>query len=508
MLRRLAFGVVVAFAAMAAADGPRILIVAKPQPKDATPIPMADYFAQQLDDDGVVSPIVWGLTDPVFREAATSGVIKEFSEHPSSSEALAIARKLHAEFVATIEITVKAKTLLGKIVVTKDGRQVFKADENFGIDKAGQLDTVASGKSISRTWASKLGFSAFKGLAKHAKVTTPEASPGQIVPVSAPSEPVVDNKMLLVEVDRVKKATAAQIERLKREAADTNRFPAITPEDLAREIVALERGRDESIVSIYRDAVDAEPLNVDRRRLLIEALSGIDDRLAATEARRAAQLLPEQVELRVIAARSWMRVPDEIEAQVDLNEAISRDPDAVQTRLLLCEVCLGKLDADAALEHADRAVKRESTAPTRFMRALCRALLGGLDGVKADVTAMGGPVTVEQRLLASKVLDRSLDDSISTMKSLVQRATVKKTDDVVRDGIDQLQRTLASRLEMLSAVTPATERALFDRLSLAYKLLSQSVIDLRGYVAGEDDGLSECRINLAEAVRRLKASRG
>lgn len=498
----------VAVSATASADDPRILIVVKPQPKDATPIPMADYFAQQLDDDGVVFPIVWGLTDPVFREAATSGVIKDFSEHPSAAEAQAIARKLRAEFVATIEISVKAKTILGKISVTKDGKQVFKADENFGVDKAGQLDTVASGKSISRTWASKLGFSAFKGLPKHTKVTTPEASPGQIVPISAPSEPVVDNKMLLVEVDRVKKATAAQVERLKREAADANRFPVISPEDLAREIVALEKGRDESIVSIYRDAVDAEPLNIERRRFLIEALQGIDDRLAANEARRAAQLMPEQIELRVIAARSWMRVPDEAEAQVDLNEAISRDPDAVPIRLLLCEVCLGKLDADAALEHADRAVKRESTAATRFMRALCRALLGGLDGVKSDVAAMGAPATPEQRALTAKLLDRSLDESISTMKSLVQRAAVKKTDDVVRDGIDQLQRTLASRLEILAAVTPVTERALFDKLSLAYKLLSQSVIDLRGYVAGEDDALGECRINLAEAVRRLKASRG
>ena len=492
------------------AQNPRILIVQTRKKDEPALYSVDNFFAQQLDEDGKVISIVWGVTDPIFRAALVDGSLGSVPDRPGIKEAEAAASKLRAEYLAILEVSPKSGQLQGRITVYRQGSQVFKDEQLFSIQMSGQLNGNASAKSLARTWASKLGASVWKSIPSKSKIQPPEIGGAQVTTAESPVAVPVDNKAVVAQADAIRKEAEKEIEALKRDSTDKTK-PSIDPAELSSRIALLQASRDQAVVAWYRDAVDAEPLDFDRRRLLIESIMLVDPRDAAREARRSARLLTDHPELRVQAARAWLMVPDEAEAQSDLNEAISRDPEAVSVRLLLAEIGLLKLEADRALEHADKAVKKESNSETHFIRALCRALLGGLDGVKADFGVIGkSGTTPSQNRLALRVLDKSLDESISALKTLIQKGIVKKSDEGVRDGVELLQRTIASRITLLEGLTiPVTTRALYDHLLLAHKLLAQSVIDLRGFLNAEgEDSLNESRINLGEAVRQLMESRG
>ena len=483
-----------------AADAPRMLIVLSSTGGDPNS-PLADIFAATADADRRVTSIVWGLTDPIFREAAAQNLLGNVPDSPSKKDIFSVAGKLKADYVAIVSGNLAGGSAIGNLVLYRGEREIFRDQEKIGIQRSGQIDESSSWKSIAQTWLDKLSQSAFKSLAVVPKVTTVPMAPALVTPVEPAVAPPVDNSSLQVAERNIRSATEREIDRIqKTKTADVEVGPVIAD---------LRRSATQAVIAMYRDAVDAEPLNFERRKMLYDAVLAVDPKLAATEARRAAKVMPEQIELRLLAARAWLAAKDEAQAQADLNEAIARDPNSANVRILLAEIALKKLDAATALEHAEKAVIQSDSPVTRRLRALTRSLLGGVDGVKSDLAAAKDTANNDESKLFLTVLDAAFDDSISSVKSLMQRAIVRPKDEAVRDGIESMTRTLTSRIAFLDSVAmPVTSRDIAEKLLLAHKLLQQCVVDLRDYAtATNEDSLNDSRINLGEAIRILGESR-
>ncbi len=462
---------------------------------------MADVLASAADEDRRVTPIVWGTTDPIFREALASNLLGNVPDAPTKTQVFEIAVKLHAEYVAIVSGGLKANGATGKISLYRGEREIYHDNTSIGINRSGRLDESSSLKSIARTWLDKLSQGAFKKLVPAPRIKAPEMAPALVAPVEAVAVPAVDNTALVNSARALRAATAREIDRIQRTQS--------REVDVAPIVDDLKRAGEQAVIALFRDAVDAEPLDIARRKLLFEAILPLDPKLAASEARRAAQVMPEAVELRVMSAQAWLKLKDQAQAQADLNEAVARDPSSVAVRLALTEIALGKLDFITALEHIDKAVKQSDNSVTRRMRALVRAMLGGNDGVKSDIAACKEPVSVDQSATYLRALDVALDDSISSMKSLMQRVAVRPKDEAVKEGLDTATRTLTSRISFMEGTTtPVSSRDISERLLLAHKLLQQCVVDLRDFAANAaDDSLSDARINLNESVRMLSESR-
>ncbi|HJP83196.1 MAG TPA: hypothetical protein VJ835_06780, partial [Fimbriimonadaceae bacterium] len=333
-----------------------VLIIQEKMPDDRLGDPnvaIANTMAEQLERAGVFAPVVWSYTDPIFRAATTDGLIKNPPEVPTIDQAQDAAKKLKVEYIIFVRAYQFGNSVMGRIQLFKGGKLIWKDPAKGtelidpsqkptpidGVDKNGKptkiypkpetiktedrpmsvmgpngLNLEDSALSLARTWTEYIKAGPMKGQAVQPKIQTPDPLPGTRteVPVEAiipKVKPAVDNKQLLADLDAM-----------------------------------VRSGQSTSAILMLRDAVDAEPLDVERRIALVRTLLLVGQpELAAKEARRAAELLPERVELRAMAARAWMQAGREDEAMGDLNEAVARDPNSVETRMLLGEVNLMKL---------------------------------------------------------------------------------------------------------------------------------------------------------------------
>lgn len=508
---------------------PGVLIVQQMAPNDSVGDPnvtIGNMLATSLETEGVMAPVVWSQTDPIFRAAVTDGIIKDDGKEPDLATAQRVASKLHLDYILFVRCYQYGNNLMGRISLYKGGKLVWKDPEKdtemldpndhpepVKVVKNGQTQTTTpkqkvlkfdsrpfavtgpnglsiddTSASIVRTWTMWIKTGPFKGQAISPKILTPDASPGQ-API-LPNDPIVpkvkatvDNKQLLSDLDAMVKG-----------------------------------GQSVQAILMLRDAVDVAPQDVTRRIALVRTLILLGQpELAAKEARRAAELLPDKIELRAMAARAWMQAGREDEAMADLNEAVARDPNSVETRTLLAEVNLSKGRPQQALEHLDAVLKEKPSGEIWFQHALCKALLGKRDDVlsdlaeakKAGLSASPQDVAARYSIVAS-LLDKSVSQCGNDVRSLMQRAQVRRTDPEVGQ-ISTTQRDLvASWGAFLSAIdVPQLHRSSHDRRVLAFNLLSQSLGDLGNFLASNDeDALAESRINLGEALKQYGLAQG
>jgi tetratricopeptide (TPR) repeat protein len=479
--------IVLAFAAVGAADVPRVLIVQMPVPAtkegDDPNLLIADALAQELDEGGKVSPIVWGMTDPVFRAAATEGKLKETPDHPTLAQAQNATRPLSAELLLTCEAKIAGGNCTADVKLLRSGRVVWKDTQQMRVGQGGLTDRFDSARSLARTLALRLQGEALKSLPVATKAETAELTKGQ-APVM---EPVV-----------VPDTSAADLAKLKTEVQRL-----------------LSDGRRSAAILILRDGIDVKPLDAARRKLLVDTLVESDPIGAAEEARRAANLVPDDAELRVLAARAWLRANRNAEAQADLNEAMARQPDSVTTRLLLAEIALRKGNGEQALEHADRALKTDPGAEAYFVRALCRSTLGGTDGVKQDLAAAQkaspevAPNDAMRRYrLSAEVLDAEFDRLANTLKTLIPKLTTKPKDKVLADELEQAMALNEAQSALQEGVmVPSDLKAAHDRRVLARKLLGQVLMDLEAFMGGTTEAIGDARINLGDAIKQMATAR-
>jgi tetratricopeptide (TPR) repeat protein len=473
----------------------------------------------------VFAPVVWSFTDPIFRAAVNDGIVRNAENVPSLEQATEAAKKLRLDYVVFVRSYQYGNNILGRVQLFKASKLVWKDPEKGmeivdpnqkldpvdGIDKDGKptkvypkprliktedramsimgpngLNSEDSAVSLVRTWVEYIKVGPFKGQAFQPKIMTPEPLPGTkpsptAIAIVPKVKQAVDNKQLLADLDAM-----------------------------------VRGGQSISAILMLRDAVDAEPQNVERRIALVRTLLLVGQpELAAREARRAAHLLPERTELRAIAARAWMQAGREDEAMADLNEAVARDPNSVETRLLLGEVSLSKLQAKAALDHLDAVLKDKPTADSWFKRAICQTLLGKKDDATADLAKskdLGLPAGSQDVAVrydfTLDVLDKSLLQMGNDLRALFSEAQVKRSDAGVKESFLANQALVGSWSGFLTnSSPPALHRSSHDRRLLALNLLVQSINDLGQYLTTNDEGLfTDARINMGEALKQFAAA--
>lgn len=509
-----------AFAASAMAV-PDILIFRIQKAKRAAvgDFPICDALANQFQADGRLNPIVWDITDPIFREAMGKGAAPSGVEFPTLEQAEATASKMHVEYLLAIDLMPDANGMLASANLYKGSREVWldptydlapfekmykpllkkkkmtqeeyeqallrlshrKVSVTFGNDYAVQSTL----KSLAHSWVDQMNSDPLKGLIPAPITTTPDPNKGQ-QPTQPPVNPVPDRP-----------AQDAQWEK--------DYQAAMLSEDQPKAVLIL------------RDAVDSDPLDFKRRVAFVRALIAMGRPTeGANEARRGAMLMPDKVELRILAARAWMAAGNEEEAQADLNEALARAPDSKDTRLLLAEVSIAQDKPTDAVAHLDAILAKELLPDALFTRAMAHSMLGDKakcrdDLAKAsDLKLSQSPADLLNRyILIAPTWDHGIEKLSDEIRSLQQRALVQRTEAGVAEACTTLIDKVECRSLFLDAVVPPKKHGKSNqRRVLAYKLLSQCLLDLQSYLkTGEEDVLTESRINLGESLKQMASAK-
>lgn len=509
--------------AAAASAAPEVLIIQLRAPRDAKEadnVAILSYIAQELDDEGRVVPIAWSLTDPVFRAAVDDGHIKRPPTYPSMELAFEIANKLRITYVLAVQVWKKDGSVLAKGALYKGGKILWKDPDLSAADmenrrkaleteaknaaKAGAqapqvdpdlmesrlievtvgnagFDLDGASRSLARTWTHLLGSGPFASHPAHPKAAPPVpvdegTKPAVVAP--PPPPPKADNRKL--------------------------------SEDSMRLMAA---GQTDAAIAMLRDAVDSEPLDAERRRLLIQSLLAAQrPRQAAEQGRRAAELLPTQIEFRTLAAQAWLQAGDLDEANADLNEAVARDPEAVATRSLLGDVSLHRLKPEDAITHYEVVIGKAPSTDALCRRALAYALLGQKDKVAADLVLVAksgwGSAAGASFIFTSTIIDRSVLPLGDDARTLLQRARVKPdAPEVATDIAEMLQQAEALAAVVEAVPIPQKHQPSAEQRKLALKLLAQFLAELSAYVRTRDeDALTDATIDLGEAIKNAKAA--
>jgi tetratricopeptide (TPR) repeat protein len=478
-------------ASAAALAAPGLLIVqAKFSSKDKRFMPglntdIATYISHEFDENGRLVPVVYSKTDPIFQAAITSGRLKDVPDVPTPREVFNTARTLGAEYILVVEPTGAGKSVKAKVRLYLDGREIWKDEQEMSVSTQESVNPGDTAKSLARTFVLRLNAQPFHTLPDRPKTAPPVLQPGQ-TPVVTVTPP----------------AKAAK--------------PEISNADLKKKVDDLIlANKPDSAILLMRDAVDAAPLDLDRRMALIDLLANTNPTAAAEEANRAAILMPEKIDLRLRAARAWIKAGNPDEAQKELNEAVARDPNGPSTRLLLAELSLEQLQPGKAIAHLDEAIKQQDSSQARFLRALCRSLLGGVDGMQIDLAQADKlePVksdseTMRRYSLAADITDRTLTQDGSDVRSMLTKIVVKPKDQGLKDQFEQTLRLIQARIELLTLIpVPPAAKPANDRRILALKLMAQSLSDIENYSKSPDeDTIADATFNLGESLKQLAAA--
>jgi tetratricopeptide (TPR) repeat protein len=457
--------------------------VGKGEKEEGLPFDLSVYFAGELEGTGRMRPILWSNTDPVFRLSIEDGILKNPAEFPSLKEVQAFANKLKLSYVAFVGAERRGDVIVGYLQLAKKDKVVFENRQEMGAQVNGAFDTEGSARSVCRTWIEILAQGELKAYGIAPKTVTPDPSPGALtrpdpLPVPPP-KPVVDNAQLL------------------KAASDL-----------------VKRGAVAEAVILLRDAVDAEPLDAQRRTVFVTMLlrSGQAE-LAGLEARRATELLPDNVSLRALAARAWLAAKKPEEAQIDLNEAIARDPNNPETRLLLAETSMASGNFKAAKEHLDKVIEKAPSADAYFKRAVIATLEGNAaeasaNLAKVDSDANGLELSTRYDL-AVDFIDSAAKLETGNAVSLFQRALVKRTDPGTSESLSQITAKFDAYLNLVEKTpAPVIYVNSHERRLLALKLMKQCLGDVTAFLkSGDEDILTDARITLGEATRSLNLAR-
>ncbi len=477
-------------------------------------VPIGTILASELDEAGRVTPIVWSLSDPIFRTALDTGELKVPLENPNDNHVRQALKVLRAEYVMVVSITrsLDGKTELaksaekkgvkidpteetpmlhGELRLYRGGKEIWKDARNFAITIDQLLDMENSLRSMARTWSEVLSGGPFKGLTPKPRAMTPNLEPSLTNPV----EPALNQ----VNPPPVQNQT----------------------ETIAEAMKLLAAGQPGAAILRLRDAIDATPTQTGVRKALVEALllSG-QNVLAASEARRAAEMFPEALEFRLQAARAWTSAGQPAEAAKDLQEAVARDPEHGEVRRMMGELAIDAFDLERADQHLSAAIAKSPTADAFFLRGLVRALRGDAAAAGTDFAESKklqpelSPVHALQRYrTAVQLVDKGLDRISSQSKSLVQASIVSRNNPglmtTAKNDIKAASQALEAMVQLAGTLeVPPGHKNSHERRLLAQNLLQQSLTDLVAYIdSGDEDVLSEVNINLGEALKHLMAAR-
>ncbi len=463
---------------------PRSQQPAREEQPPETPLSQIDVsnpIAQELYSAGRVSPIVWSLGDPIFRSAVNDGLIKSPSDNPNLVEVQGVQKKLKIELLLVVTAKRDGDQLKAICELYRGSKQIWRDEKSIGALLGGKFDRDGAVKSLARSWSEIMAQDPLKPYNPSPIHLTPDPDPGQAPKLPDVQAPIVPNQAI----------------------ANTKLFS-----DAESYMKSSQYG---VAISLLRDAVDAEPEDLDRRRYLVSALmrAGKPD-LAAAEARRAGQVSANNVEMFMLAAKAWLAAGKPEEAQRDLNEVVARNPEGGLAREMLGEAALWQLNTTAAIEHFDAAMKSAPTPETSLYRALAKAITGDSEGSETDLIgakALDPASDVGRYSFCVLVIGKAVNLGAEEIKSSFQTA-VASPDKRVLEGVAIQNRRVTALASVLQHVDPPkTHAKSHERRLLALKLLAESLSDLSAYLeTPTDDALTDARINLGEALKQLAAA--
>ena len=482
---RLLLGLLVfASCAIGAAQAP-LCLIAQPMPSGDQTLDYISSMATELDKVGQVTSVTYSLSDPTIRGMVNDGKLPTPKPNPIRAEALEAARILGAPYTLWMEPgdnkgNKRARGIHLIVTLFKNGKQVWTDEQNLEVQVSGTSTMLASLQALCNAFTERLTVTAFKELPKLTKAPGVDTGKGQ-----APIIPETNDD------DRELNDFAAVLERVK-------------------QLVAA--GRTTAAEVLLRDSVDAAPLDGVRRRELITFLraSGrTDEAIAVTVASGRALGDPT---LTPLAARILIDAGRTAEALAICNEALVTNPNSANLRVVLAELRLRASAPDQALKHLEIAIKAEATSEVFGLRSLCRALLGAEDGSRIDMEKVqkDSPTLPETHYgLWASIFDAAISVEGSDIRALLQKAILNRKADEVADEIDSQERLAKACIAFLGE-NPANlryEKSHANRL-LAMNLLIQSMSELRAYCTkGDEDSLSEARIDFGEMLKALEAAK-
>jgi tetratricopeptide (TPR) repeat protein len=471
-----------------AADTPQLLIATLKAPKltGSGDEVLANYIARDLDEDGRVVPIVWGLTDPIFREAVYSGKLTHAPDQPTLEECLSTAQTLHAKYVLIFSSKIKGAYKIGTCELYFGGRVIWKDTEQMSVSQ-GATGIDSRSDSIAHTWCIKMQAEPLRALSPQPKSATRPVGPG----------------------DTPIKTIAPEVEPVPKPEATTKFDPAV----ISSQVQKLEQdGKLDAALTLVRDSIDEHPLEPSLRLLLVRVLEAQGNyRMAAEEAQRGSEMIPTSRDLRFAAVRDLLQAGETNAAKSALNEMLARGDQDSSTLLLEGQIALAASDLKQADTCLNRSIQTTPCPEAYYWRAVTRALLGGEDGVRQDAQLITkSPLTAEalddSYPVAIKLLDGASTADFNSVSNVFGQASLKGVE--MAEQIDEMVRRATARGAFLEAVpTPPEFKESHAKALLAQKLLSLSLIDLQDFVkTGNEDSITDGRINLGEAMRQSKAA--
>jgi tetratricopeptide (TPR) repeat protein len=513
--------------ATALAGPPKVLLVQNlaPTVKDVDPnVIITDYVAQQLDEDGRLSPIVWSPTDPEYRAALDAGKIKAGHETLSREEAFAAAKTLGCDYLMIVNGIGAPGAVLVRAELYRGERRIWldpEPDANSGVSEERVTELFKSGKisrddynlamkskgfrhvsvmqngkfsytgtvrSVARTWNELLKSGPLHNLTPRTRQQPVEPSPGQLPKI----DPELQRPIQLAPLGTPGKPHKVNNDQV---------FASVK--------AAVKAGRSQDAILILREAVDAEPLDLARRQALVKQLSdaGYSD-LATQEAMRSARVVPDKGAFKLAGAQAALVSKQYDVAQSQALQVLAKEPDSSAAQAVLGEVSLFRGDFVGAVQRLTLAIDKGATSEVYGYRAFARAYSGDGNGAVQDwLLASKGGVNYNLYMpLVNEVAQRNF----GAMKTLLPRVAAKAPQDTQALGDEikglRIQAESAGKL-LATMVAPKDHQKSHARRVLAYQLLAQSLGEVESTLPkADDDAMSDARINFGEALKEWDAA--
>jgi tetratricopeptide (TPR) repeat protein len=506
--------VVVALTAVCSASfaAPEVLIVQRLSGTEgAFNVPVGQRLAEELDVEGRVQPILWSMTDPIFRAYVDDGKLPRFVENPDDKTIRDYAGRLKVAYVLIVEavatelnVVPQANLYVGtrtrpmwsmvreenrgkpRLVVVEDGkvdeektqqiREKYSDVINDGYVNTmtvlidGQPDWDSTARTLARTWTRILAEGPFSQLEPMRRTFAPDPDPGLTFPgAGGVTEPP---------------ATEAALERARLLAAD---------------------GEVDGAILVLRDAIDADPFAAEARLQMAQLLLQRGHaQVAAEECERGAKITDKPGAFWALAADAWIHAGESDKALNAANEAQARGvatPELLQT---LGDVWLLKGEPKKALGFYNGAIEKDKSARALVGRAIALAFAGDSEGAVRDIEEAQGqsPLPLELYQRAMAVLDAELPALTEALKTIPMGVRVQNGPDMLPEAT-ALQAKTSAVVELMVRVRVPERHAESHRLrDLACKLLAQSAVEVLAYARTKNEDASlEAAISLGEALK-------
>lgn len=454
---------------------------------------LTSFVADQLDKDGRVRPVVWSLTDPVFRQWTNRDVFGDFDPNPDQAKALETSRKLGVRYVLVVRGNRDGQDMFAvaelfnngrsvwrfgprkpnkrqDIVIQTDGRyderatkafqskmpDLLKAGGTFTVYQGGVPDQVETARSVASTWAALLGDGPLKDLPSKPRLTDPnsnQGSPIEPADVQGPVEAGADNVIALV-----------------------------------KELIAQDKHQKALI--LLREACDRQPFDVETRRLMVETMISLGMAQEAADAAQAAtRLTPQDPGVWLTAAQAWVAASDADKAEQNMAEAKAR---GCEPGLLL------ETEGDLALLKGDTKTalvkfKSLESGNATVRRAIAHALSGDAQACIAALKVRGEePLNENQYRATIHFVERALLGVSDSAKAILPTIRLHPGAPETLSDARNLANLTQSLSELLAHVKPPKIHSdSHEARKLAHILLAQAAMEALDFAERNDPDTGE-----------------